>query len=411
MTDANAPQPGAFSQGEQQPRFVQQMTVDTPLEEPPHNAQQGLGPFTLREWILLSLGLVLFVLSFVSVVQISGFGRGVYAPIWSFGISWVGAVGFPVAAVVLIGLRRFVKGFRNVGALGIDQFASVAFAVSAYVWLNLGITWVQLGAMLGAVVWIASLVALAGIALTVFGRFLPPFREDFAERDEVPAHATARPVRPLLRTPRPQPIPSAWQQHPAPASAEEPGAHATQSSPQAAHPYASPSEQGWPGYTPAAAPAPTDTAASQPVAAVPQATAPREGAEGASAGVPAPEHESATQAVPEQPASAQAVPEAAAPEQTVDEQAAPEQAAAWQDNAATAVFDGPLAAEPAPADQPFWALVPVERDVHDVAGNPSFRIGPTAWALVLEDRGAYFVVRHDDGRIGYLHDTSGVTRG
>jgi hypothetical protein len=65
----------------------------------------------------------------------------------------------------------------------------------------------------------------------------------------------------------------------------------------------------------------------------------------------------------------------------------------------------------APAHQAFWALVPVERDVVDENGIPLFRIGPTAWALVIEDRGDSFVVRHEDGRIGYLTDVSGVTRG
>ncbi|MCW3494736.1 hypothetical protein [Microbacterium sp. SSM24] len=68
------------------------------------------------------------------------------------------------------------------------------------------------------------------------------------------------------------------------------------------------------------------------------------------------------------------------------------------------------AAEPA-RQQAFWALVPEERDVVDEIGIPVFRIGPTAWALVIEDRGEAFVVRHEDGRIGYLHDVSDVTRG
>lgn len=66
---------------------------------------------------------------------------------------------------------------------------------------------------------------------------------------------------------------------------------------------------------------------------------------------------------------------------------------------------------PALPSQPFWALAHHERDVHDEQGNPAFRIGPTAWALVIEDRGSVFVIRHEDGRIGFLHDTSGVTRG
>ncbi|MGA7149135.1 MAG: hypothetical protein WBX17_11690, partial [Microbacterium sp.] len=66
----------------------------------------------------------------------------------------------------------------------------------------------------------------------------------------------------------------------------------------------------------------------------------------------------------------------------------------------------------APArQQAFWALVPEERDIVDEVGIPQFRIGPTAWALVVEDRGDVFVVRHEDGRTGYLRDVSGVTRG
>ncbi|WP_299087814.1 hypothetical protein [uncultured Microbacterium sp.] len=65
----------------------------------------------------------------------------------------------------------------------------------------------------------------------------------------------------------------------------------------------------------------------------------------------------------------------------------------------------------APATQAFWALAPVERDVVDDAGETLFTVGPTAWALVIEDRGDSFVVRHEDGRIGSLRDISGVTRG
>jgi hypothetical protein len=65
----------------------------------------------------------------------------------------------------------------------------------------------------------------------------------------------------------------------------------------------------------------------------------------------------------------------------------------------------------APSAQPFWILAPTERDVHDERGEPLFRVGPNAWALVIEDRGGAFVVRHDDGRIGYLHDISDITKG
>ena len=67
-------------------------------------------------------------------------------------------------------------------------------------------------------------------------------------------------------------------------------------------------------------------------------------------------------------------------------------------------------AEPQP-QQPFWILAPTERDVHDERGEAIFRIGPSAWALVIEDRGGAYVIRHDDGRIGYLHDISDITKG
>jgi len=72
------------------------------------------------------------------------------------------------------------------------------------------------------------------------------------------------------------------------------------------------------------------------------------------------------------------------------------------------------AADPQPApvrQQAFWALAPDERDVVDEQGAPLFTVGPDAWALVIEDRGEAFVVRHEDGRVGYLHDVEDVTRG
>jgi hypothetical protein len=68
-------------------------------------------------------------------------------------------------------------------------------------------------------------------------------------------------------------------------------------------------------------------------------------------------------------------------------------------------------AGPAASSQPFWALAPTERDVFDERGEPLFRIGPSAWALVVEDRGGAYVIRHDDGRIGYLHDIADITKG
>lgn len=93
-------------------------------------------------------------------------------------------------------------------------------------------------------------------------------------------------------------------------------------------------------------------------------------------------------------------------------------AAAWVATDVVDVVDETVPAQTArdevaapPASQAFWALAPVERDVVDETGAPLFVVGPTAWALVIEDRGDTYVVRHEDGRVGYLTDVSGVTRG
>lgn len=70
------------------------------------------------------------------------------------------------------------------------------------------------------------------------------------------------------------------------------------------------------------------------------------------------------------------------------------------------------AADPAhgTTHQAFWALAPVERAIVDESGATLFHIGPTAWALVIQDRGNAFVVRHADGRVGFLTDVTGVIR-
>ncbi len=122
-----------------------------------------------------------------------------------------------------------------------------------------------------------------------------------------------------------------------------------------------------------------------------------------------------------------AEPAAEAPATADEEAAAPvyavpaTEAAATEVDEAGAADEAPAAEAATEADetveaqpvrhQAFWALVPEEREIVDEVGLTLFRIGPTAWALVIEDRGESFVVRHEDGRIGYLHDVSDVTRG
>jgi len=124
---------------------------------------------------------------------------------------------------------------------------------------------------------------------------------------------------------------------------------------------------------------------------------------------PAPAPEPAAEEAPaEEPAVAAEEP--AAPEPAAEEAAEQEEPEALTPEPARDTFE-PVGEEQPVRHQAFWALAPEDREVVDEVGIPLFRIGPTAWALVIEDRGETFVVRHEDGRIGYLHDVSDVTRG
>lgn len=531
-------------------RFIDQASSVSGGDEHGVEPQAGFGLYTLREWIVIFLGVALTVLSFFSAFTLDVISG--YTPVWAIGVTWLGAAFFPLVAVLLIALRRFVPRLQNLGALSLDQLASVAFAVAAFLWLNMALIVLQISAAIddlyqqlgaasdavggmydlaqsplrvGTIVWIALVVALAGVFFTVFARFVPPFSADFIGREQKPAHSTARPPRPLAKRARPAaPAAPAWPPtapaaHGAPQPAYDPsgmtpppapaadnavppapqpdGAAFGQPAPydqvaptsfdqETAPPYAQNApdphaQESAPPYTqgtpvphaqdvPAsdgqsvpstyAAPAPTDESPAAEVAdaplpvdatpvddvAVPEsAPAPAADAQpdeipaAADAGVPdrAPAVDAVTdpdaaptdavtpaEAATErsagpavtfgaQPMASTPAEESAAP---IADAGAPAAAAADHAPAADA---SPIAAAPgadaapqaAATSQPFWALAPVERDVHDFDGNPIYRVGPTAWALVLEDRGSYFVMRHDDGRIGYLHDTSGITRG
>jgi hypothetical protein len=292
----------------------QDETIDseTPLEAEPATAPQyGVGPFSIREASLGGVWLVAFVVSFFSLNAVR------FDSVWTSGLLWVLTIGVPTVAVFLIVLRRLSPdGIRRVGSLGIDQFASVAFSVSAMVWLQLIWETVAFAAQGGPwprtwVMWVEIVFMLAGVVLTVFAPLIPPFDQDFQGRREVPAHRNARPVRAI--SPRPAPAPAAVTQE------------------------------------------------------------------------------------------AFEVTENGAGEGFV------EQSSAWAPANTRDTFE-PIDTAPV-RQQAFWALAPEEREVVDEVGNAVFRIGPDAWALVIEDRGDEFVVRHEDGRVGFLRDVEGVTRG
>jgi hypothetical protein len=319
----------------------------------------------------------------------------IYAPfeaapsVWTSGIDWVLSIGLPTIAVFLIVLRRLSpQGIRRVGSLGIDQFASVAFSVATVFWLSiLWQSFVRLadGGQFFAswVVWVEFFLMLAGVALTAFAPLIPPFAQDFRGRPEVPAHRNARPVRPVATRPAPvRPEPAAAT--PAVADSDD-AAHGEPDAPSAA-------------YVPAAGEGETEVIGAERVSDTPAADA-RADDDFITKTMPVDERELDTVAADEiLPAEDGAA-------------TAPEKARESFEHVENPPSTVEPAAASAPQHQAFWALVPEERDIVDEIGIPVFRIGPTAWALVIEDRGDVFVVRHEDGRIGYLHDVSGVTRG
>lgn len=325
--------------------------------------QYGVGPFSIREVALTGVWLIAFIVSFFPLNIVGGNARPLFggANVWVSGLSWILAIGLPTVAVFLLVLRRLSpEGIRRVGSLAIDQFASVAFSVAALVWLTWLWDTVAIAIETGFwtrswVLWVEAVLLLAGVVLTVFAPIIPVLEQDFQDRPETPSHRNARPVRPVS----PRPV----RERPAPAPA----------------------------------PAPVDAAAYG--GSAPQTTAYDTGAYDAGAPAPAaaPAHETGSYdtdvfaPLRDEPATTAHDP----------------QTQEWSPADDTVAS----AAQAVPAQQAFWALVPVERDVVDDYGSPLFRIGPTAWALVIEDRGEVFVVRHEDGRIGYLHDVSGVTRG
>lgn len=349
----------------------------------------AVGPFTVREVALLGVWAVAFLVSFFADNNVAGGARLLLGGtnVWLSGIWWIPAIALPTIAVGLIVLRRLSpQGIRRVGSLGIDQFASVAFSFAAFVWVAWVWDTVSIAAETGGwvrgwVVWVEAVLMVAGVVLTVGAPFIPPFSSDFVGRDDVPAHRLARPVRPVAPRPR----------RPRPARHSTPMAEAPTSG-------SSPSDGASPGSYTGSTEAPHSAVAEPPTSVFDTSDA------GSGSGAAAGERG----VTPSEAGPADHDPRPA--------HSAGAGAIAGDDHPTdviTTAHDAVHGAGSASssATQAFWALAPVERDVVDDYGMPIFRIGPSAWALVIEDRGETFVIRHDDGRIGYLHDVSGVTRG
>lgn len=375
----------------------------------------GILGFTLRELLIVGVWLVSFVVSF--------FPLGGGLSLWGVGIQWILPIGVPTAAVFLLVLRRFSPdGIRRVGSLGIDQFASVAFSVSATVWI--GTLWLAVSTLIEGGFWslpwngvLLLLTSLALVVLTVFAPIIPGLKEDFHGRLVTLAHRNANPVRPVIARPRPEPAPEA-----APAPEAD---FAQDSAAQAAD---APAPGNTADFTETTAFPPgfdqeltgqqaTDEVARLDLAAQVPLVAHASGGDTGTEQVTADEEYVPTysrrsrgqeQEIVSDTGSIESLLETAA---RVEPGEVAEEQPYLEDDTDAADLDATNPREAAPVAQPFWILAPSERDVHDERGEPLFRIGPSAWALVIEDRGGAYVIRHDDGRIGYLHEISDITKG
>ena len=418
---------------------------DVPL--PTVAPQEGHFGFTLRELIIVGAWVLAFVLSFVPS---AGSILDITSTVWTMNGAWILTIGVPTAATFLIVLRRLSpEGIRRVGSLGIDQFASVAYSVAAVSWAVL--LWQQV-VLVGATrqsllitwpAWVEILVMLVLVATTVFAALIPALREDFEGRMETLAHRNANPVRPVFSKPRPVRARGSISD---PQSADDVDPGLLHEGEVGASAHVSGSASGAPalaepGYVPEQhresflASDGMDEASVErgQGSAVPDA---------ASAPQPDAPTEAIMETVPELVGTEQPAAEAGTRTETRDsdepEVAGEDETVTHNPSDTMTQVLGDLL-EPTPADdvathaveivppadrtrsgaaatggeqpQPFWALAPDVRPVHDARGEEIFRIGPDAWILVLEDRGGAFVVRHDDGRVGYLHDTENMTRG
>lgn len=396
--------------------------------------EYGVLGFTVRELSIVGVWLVAFVVSFFPLIAGTS--------IWSSGIQWILPIGVPTAAVFLIVLRRFSPdGIRRVGSLGIDQFASVAFSVAAVTWVSA--LWSSIASTIEFGVWtlnwvgIVSLIAaLALVALTVFAPIIPGLAEDFHGRLVTLAHRNANPVRPVVARPRTERTGRVE-----PASDLTSGASSVDDAP---------SDDSL-APAPAVVPGESSNDDSAPATRRPLLDGDADGAQATDeiarldlpVQVPLASHASGggtgteevaddagyTPAYSRRSRQPEIISDTGAIESFLDEASVPVDGpgrgaepvteAIWSADSEPAPSPSASvspsvpagASDPVPSAQPFWILAPTERDVYDERGEAIYRIGPTAWALVIEDRGGAFVVRHDDGRIGYLHDIADISKG
>jgi hypothetical protein len=395
----------------------------------------GVGPFSLREAIIAGLGLLLLIASFLPLVG-GDYAEFVgYTNLWG-PTPWLvipGALLF-VAAAALIVLRRVVPRVPwRVGSLSVDQFASAAAIVTAGFHLGAILLLASLGAWFGGLEdgfapgagpVIGLLVSLAAIALTTFATFVPPFAADFRDRPEAPAHRYARAAKPVPQRPRPAPAPEqTWTPDSSADAAPAPTAGYADPNAGWNTAAAAPADQ-WPGaVAPVAEPGRSDGAApvdfapataayayrpDEPVTAEhTEQIAPTDSSTG---GAPAIDEGIRTEDpfAPREPLVAFGDESNGSGSH---EQSAAEETASEPEEARVPEEAPPAVPQPEPF-APYWVLAPEQRQVVDLSsGAPLFEVGPTAWSLAVGERDGGLVIRADDGRVGLLRATEGLTRG
>ncbi|OUM43026.1 hypothetical protein CI784_09395 [Arthrobacter agilis] len=168
----------------------QRAAGESDLGGPSHAA---VGPFTLRETVFGGGVALVFIGTLLPFLD----GMVRYVNFWNSEPLFFIGIGIllPVIALALLAGRRLGSDGLRVGSLSVDQFASVAAVLATTFFFLSTVTAFHAGPL------VALLGALAMLATTVVGPFLPVFRNDFAERPEVVAHAAARPIT----TARPRP--------------------------------------------------------------------------------------------------------------------------------------------------------------------------------------------------------------
>lgn len=174
-----------------------------------------VGVFTLREVLFVILSALLVLISFVPAFHLGQFGAPLTLWNLQFAPMPVAVSILPLIALALVLLRRLVPRVSwRVGSLSVDQFASVATVIAAvgYVLFVSAYTVLTVPGQINWSLPVGTILALATLFTSTFAPFLPIFKSEFDEREEVPAAPIARAPRVITPTPRPratQPTPGA----------------------------------------------------------------------------------------------------------------------------------------------------------------------------------------------------------